>query len=350
MENINLVGIDLAKTTFQVRGANHKGKALYNKKVQREQLLETIVKFPKGCVIAMEACATSHYWGRCFEAAGFKVKLIAPQYVKPYVKGQKNDGSDAEGIVEAASREGMRTVPVKSVEQQDIQSIHRVRERHNRDRTALMNELRGLLMEYGIVIPKGRAALGKHVPLALESQGLTEIMSSITRELYQELLELESRLEKLTKKIEAMAKNNDFCKRVMTIPGIAEITSSALYATVGHMKFKNGRQLAAFLGLVPRQNSTGGKAKLGRITKNGDSYVRKLLVHGARSVLLNSARRNDRYSSWAKTMRDNKGYTKGSVAVANRNARLVWAMMKSDTAFDANFIPASNGQHQTMLH
>lgn len=350
MENINIVGIDLAKSSFQVRGANHKGKTLFNRKVSREGLMETAMKFPKGAIIAMEACATSHYWGRRFEEAGFKVKLIAPQYVKPFVKSQKNDSADAQGIIEAASRAEMRTVPVKSIEQQDIQSMHRIRERHVRDRTSLMNELRGLLMEYGVVIPKGRSALGKHVALVLESNILTEVMKILTRELYQELLVLEERLEKLSKGIEAIAKSSDFCKRVMTIPGIGEITSTALYSAVGHMKFKNGRQLAAFLGLVPRQNSTGGKSILGRITKKGDLYVRKLLVHGARSVLKNVDRREDRYSTWAKKMRDNKGYTKGSVAVANRNARLVWAMMRSDASFDGNFIPPSKKHHQIMVH
>jgi transposase len=350
MKNINIVGIDLAKSSFHVRGANHAGKTLFNKKISRERLMDTVMQFPKGALIAMEACATSHYWGRLFEVAGFKVKLIAPQYVRPFVKSQKNDSADAQGIIEAASRAEMRTVPVKSVEQQDLQAMHRIRERHIRDKTALMNELRGLLMEYGVVIPKGKSALGKHVALVLESNMLTEVMRSMTRELYDELLVLEQRVEKLTKRIEEIAKGNDCCERLMTIPGIAEITSTALYAAVGHMNFKNGRQLAAFLGLVPRQTSTGGKPKLGRITKRGDSYVRKLLVHGARSVLKNADRRNDRYSTWAKTMRDTKGYTKGSVAVANRNARLAWAMMKSDVSFDSNFVPPSKRQCQTMVH
>lgn len=350
MKNINIVGIDLAKTSFHVRGANHAGKTLFNRRVGREGLMDTVMKFPQGAVIAMEACGTSHYWGRKFEGAGFKVKLIAPQHVKPFVKSQKNDSADAQGIIEAASREEMRFVPVKSQEQQDIQAIHRIRARQIRDRTALMNELRGLLMEYGVVIPTGRSALGKHVALALESSLLTEVMSSMTRELYEELLALEERIERLTKRIEEFANGSDLCKRLMTIPGVAEITASALCCAVGHMKFKNGRQLAAFLGLVPRQSSTGGKQRLGRITKNGDSYVRKLLVHGARSVLYNADKKNDRYSTWVKTMRDTKGYAKGSVAVANRNARLVWAMMSSEVSFDANFIVESKGQHQVMVH
>jgi len=297
----------------------------------------------------MEACATSHYWGRRFQGAGYTVKLIAPQYVKPFVKTQKNDRNDAEGIAAAASRANMRFVPVKSIEQQDIQSLHRVRERYVGARTALMNELRGLLMEYGIVIPQGRAALGEQIPLALESELATEVIKSLTRELYDELIELERRISLTTKKIEALAATNEVCKRLMTIPGIAEISATAIYAAVAHMNFKNGRELAAFLGLVPRQNSTGGKEKLGRISKHGDIYVRKLLVHGARSVLKNAHRHTDRYSSWAMTMRDKKGYTKGAVAVANRNARIAWAIISSDASFKGDFVPAIRDQH-SMVH
>lgn len=349
MENIKLIAIDLAKQSFQIRGENRTGKALINRKVWREDLLKQIGLFPLSAVIAMEACATSHYWGRRFQEFGYEVKLIAPQYVKPFVKSQKNDRNDAEGIATAARQANMRFVPVKSIEQQDIQSLHRVRERYIKARTALMNELRGLLMEYGVVIPKGRAELGKHVTRVAELESVTEIIKSVARELYNELMELEVRLGAITKKIEVSAATNEVCKRLMTIPGIAEISASALYAAVAHMKFKNGRELAAFLGLVPRQNSTGGKEKLGRITKHGDVYVRKLLVHGARSVLRIAHRYPDRYSSWAMTMRERKGYTKGAVAVANRNARVAWAIMSSDVVFKRDFVPATQVQH-AMVH
>ena len=349
MENSNLVAIDLAKETFQVRGVNHSGKALINRKVKRAELMEQVMKFSPGVKIAMEACATSHYWGRRFQAAGYTVKLIAPQYVKPYVKSQKNDSTDAEGIAEAASRSSMRFVPVKTVEQQDIQAMHRVRERYVKTRTALMNELRGLLMEYGVVFPKGRVALGKHALEALETESVTEVMRGLARELYSELLELESRLNQITRQITKVAASNKICKRLMTIPGIAEISATALFAAVASMSFKNGRELAAFLGLVPRQNTTGGKEKLGRITKRGDVYVRKLLVHGARSVLLTAHRRSDKYSSWAKTMRDKKGYTKGAVAVANRNARIAWAIMSSEALFERDFIPVRQAE-STVVH
>ncbi len=349
MTQINLVAIDLAKNSFHVRAVNHAGKALINRKVHRDALMETIVSFPRGIRIAMEACATSHFWGRSFEAHGYKVSLIAPQYVKPFVKSQKNDKNDAQGIADAASRDGMRFVPVKSIEQQDIQSLHRVRERYHRSRTALMNELRGLLMEYGFVTPTGRPALGRLVPLVFESTTITDTMKALTHDLWEELLAIEARLSKLTKQIESTAATNDVCRRLMTIPGIGEITASALYAAAVHMKFKNGRQFAAFLGLVPRQSSTGGKEKLGKITKHGDKYVRKLLVHGARSVLQQAHRRDDQYNSWALSMRKTKGYTKGAVAVANRNARIAWAIMSSDASFKHDFTPATQ-QGGAMVH
>lgn len=350
MENINILAIDLAKQTFHLRGVNHKGKAMLNRKVSREMLMESVRKVSTSARIAMEACGTAHYWGRKFKSAGYKVDLIAPQYVKPYVKSQKNDSADAEAIAEAASRDSMRFVPVKSIEQQDIQCLHRVRERYIKTRTALMNELRGLLMEYGFVIPKGRPALSNHASLIFESEEVSATMKSLSRELYAELLELEVRLAEVTKRIESIAKSLDVCKRLMTIPGIAAISSTALYAAVAHMNFKKGRELAAFLGLVPRQYSTGGKMVLGSITKRGDTYVRKQLVHGARSVLQNAHRHGDRYSSWAKMMRDTKGYTKGAVAVANRNARVAWAIMYSDSTFDRDFVPATKAQRSKVLH
>lgn len=350
MENITIVAIDLAKSCFQVRGINRTGKALYNKSVRRESLMEQVLRFPQSAEIVMEACGTANYWGRRFESQGYKVVLIAPQHVKPYVGSQKNDDADAEAIGEAASRANRRVMPVKPIEQQDIQSMHRVRERYVTGKTALMNELRGLLLEYGIVIPKGRAALGKLVPESLESESLTEVMKVLTRSLYEELIELEARVKEITKRIELVATTNDKCKRIMTIPGIAKITATAIYALAGHMNFNNGREFAAFLGLVPRQHSTGGKGRLGAITKNGDKYVRKLLVHGGRSVLQNANRHDDRYNSWAKMIRDKKGYAKGAVAVANRNARAVWAIMSSDVSFEHNFDHKAWVHHNDVVH
>ena len=175
-------------------------------------------------------------------------------------------------------------------------------------------------------------------------------MKELTRSVYQELTELELRLKQLTNQIEAVAATSDTCRRLMTIPGVAELTATALYASLAHMNFKNGRELAAFVGLVPRQRSTGGKERLGRITKQGDKYLRKLLVHGARSVLLNAHRRHDRYHSWAKAMRETKGYAKGAVAVANRNARVVWAIMPSDASFEPDFIPKAQAGHHGVMH
>ena len=340
MENISVLAIDLAKQTFQIRGVSGSGRALFDRKVPRERLKGEVLKLPAGTRIAMESCATAHYWGREFIAAGYRVDLIAPQYVKPFVKTQKNDSADAEGIAEAASRDNMRFIPVKPLAQQDIQSVHRVRERYVKNRTALMNELRGLLMEYGVAIPQGIAALTRELPKVLESGTITEPVRFLVRELRQELEEVEERLLRITQRIKEFARTNEICRRLMEIPGIGEITATALYAAVAHMRFRNGRELAAFLGLIPRQKSSGGKQKLGRITKNGDKYVRKLLVHGARSVLRTAHHHQDRYSFWAKTLRDTKGYAKGAVALANKNARIAWAIMSSDASFDHQFVQA----------
>ncbi len=356
MSEIKLIAIDLAKSSFHVRGVNHAGKALINRKVYRGDLVEQICKVtPKHAVIAMEACGTAHHWGRTFEGLGYKVALIAPQFVKPYVKSQKNDSADAEGIAEAASRENMRLVPVKSLEQQDIQCMHRVREQYTKSITATTNEIRGLASEYGEIMAQGKAALNKRLPELYESKLLTPRMKSLLRGLEDHLRHLEKMHAELSTQIDEIASKLDVCKRLMTIPGFGALTATALYAVAGHMNFKNGREMSAFLGLVPRQNSTGGKTKLGRISKRGDVYMRKLLVHGARSVLQNCHKRSDDYSTWAKRIRDTKGFTKGAVALANRNARIACALMSSEQEFSRDFkLPEkaakTTGEQQVMVH
>ena len=357
MGEIKLVAIDLAKHSFHVRAINHAGKALVNRKVSRSELVEQICKVtPKHARIAMEACGSAHYWGRCFKGLGYEVALIAPQYVKPYVKSQKNDSADAEGIAEAASRASMRFVPVKSVEQQDIQCLHRVREQYTKMIIATTNEIRGLSAEYGEIIAQGKAALNKRLLELYDSSLITPRMKGVIRSLECNLRHLEKQHEEISAQIDEIACKLEVCKRLMSIPGVGELTATAIYAVAGHMNFNNGREMSAFLGLVPRQNSTGGKSKLGRISKRGDVYVRKLLVHGARSVLLNCHKRSDSYSTWAKRMRDTKGFTKGAVALANRNARIACALMNSDKEFIRDFtLPAqqavkTTGAHQVIVH
>lgn len=328
MSEVNVIGIDLAKDSFWVAGINHRGRVVKSEKTSRERLISVVEGLSGGCVIAMEACSGSHHWGREFARRGYEVRLISPQFVVPYVKGQKNDRNDAEAIAEAGSRESIRTVPVKPVEQQDIQCMHRVREQYMKQRTAKSNELRGLLSEYGIVFSQGQRAL--RVVLEEIAAGKYEL-SAMVRELMvmgrEDLRRVEERLVAIDRRLALIAKQNDACRRLMTIPGFGYVTATAFYAALAHMEFKNGRNCAAFLGLVPRQHSTGGKAVLGRISKRGNKYLRSLLVHGARSVLLTAKRHTDHHSTWVQRLVEDKGYAKAAVAVANKNARIAAALL-----------------------
>ena len=340
MKNTTLIAIDLAKDTFQIRAENHAGRNLGEHKVSRNRLMETIERYPKGTKIVMEACSGAHYWGHRLEERGYKALLIAPHHVSPFVKTQKNDRKDAQGIADAASRETTRFIPLKSVVQQDLQALHRVRDRYQQQRTAVMNEIRGLVAEYGVTFPKGRAALARVRDLLLESPHKTETIVGLVDELYQEVVALEEKVAKVTQQLREFTKQSEPCKRLMTVPGISYITATAFYAGLAHYNFKNGREVGAFLGLVPRQNSSGGKEKLGSITKTGDKYLRKLLVHGARAVLRCAHRHNNPYNSWALRLRTQKGYNKAAVALANKNARIAWRLLSGDTSFIASHKPS----------
>ena len=278
----------------------------------------------------MEACGGANYWAREIKALGHEVKLIAPQYVKPYVKGNKNDYNDAEAIAEAAQRPTMRFVPIKSVEQQDIQNLHRQRERIKKARTALVNQVRGLLAEYGIVINKGVAAVRKGLPELLEDaeNGLTMRSRELFADLFEELRLLDERFKQSEKQIEASNRGNEVCQRLDEILGIGPITASATYAAAGNGKdFVNGRHFSAWIGLVPGQHSTGGKPTLLGISKRGNVYLRTLFIHGARAVLRHSANKTDRFSLWAQALLERRGHNKACVAVANKMARMAWVIM-----------------------
>jgi transposase len=282
------------------------------------------------CLIAMEACGGANYWARELIALGHEVKLIAPQYVKPYVKGNKNDYNDAEAIAEAAQRPNMRFVPIKTVEQQDIANFHRQRERVKKERTALVNQIRGLLAEYGLVINKGVAAVRKRLPEILEDaeNGLTARSRELFAELFEELLTLEQRFEQCGRRITALNQDHEVCQRLDEILGIGPITASAIYAAAGDGKeFVNGRHFSAWLGLVPGQHSTGGKTVLLGISKRGNTYLRTLFIHGARAVLRYSADKQDRFSRWAQAVLARRGHNKACVAVANKMARMAWVIM-----------------------
>jgi transposase len=338
MKDIKVLGIDLAKDVFQLHGVNNIGKQVLKKRIERDKLSDYIANIPH-CTIVMEACGGSNYWARVFQRNGHNVRLISPQFVKPFVKTNKNDANDAEAIVEAASRPSMHFVPIKQVEQQDIQSLHRVRSRIIKNRTALINEIRGLNLEYGIAIPLGALKVKSHLRSIIDDQKneLTSSSRELMQELYDELVEMEARLKKLEKKIKLICKENDQCRRILNIPGVGELTATAIIAAVPNAnEFKNGRHMSAWLGLVPRQSSSGNKQVLLGISKRGDRYLRTLLIHGARSALCRCKNTDSKYGEWLTDKKASLSLNKAAVALANKNARIIWALLKTGKEFDCN--------------
>jgi transposase len=332
MENTIVVGIDLAKNIFQLHGTDSVGKVLFKKKVRRNQLLNTVANLPQA-LIGMEACASSHYWAREFAKFGHTVKLMAPQYVKPYVKTNKNDAADAEAICEAVTRKNMRFVAPKSIAAQDLQSIHRARKRLSRNVTGLVNEIRGLLSEYGIVMAPKVSSFRSSVPQLLENEALSDSFKRTLRELYEEFVFMDEKLKAYDRRLKDEYNAREICQNLGTIKGIGIITATAL-ATVDPTVFKNGRQFAAWLGLTPKQHSSGGKEKLLGISKRGDTYLRELLVHGARVFLRWSDKNTDKLSIWARELKLRRGHNKACVAVANKLARISWAIMTGNREFE----------------
>ena len=337
-QELSTVAIDLAKKIFHLVGADRTGKILWRKRLTRNALMPFIAQLPP-LLIGIEACGGAHYWARRFREHGHDVKLLAPQFVKPFVKSNKNDMRDAEAIAEAVTRPTMHFVPIKEVDQQDIQALHRVRERLIGARTALINEVHGLMLEYGIVLPKGVAKFRRAVVEKLEADKdkLTALSHELFWKLVQEFVDLEKRIASYQEKLEGLATTHPECQRLMTIPGIGAITATALVAAVGDVGvFKNGRQFAAWLGLVPKQHSTGGQTRLLGISKRGDSYVRKLLIHGARATLRWVKRKTDSRSQWIQGLLARRGWNRTAVAVANKNARIVWALLSRGGVYGAN--------------
>ena len=325
MEKITTVGIDLAKNVFSVHGVDELGRVLLKKTLSRAKLLEAVAQWP-GCTIGMEACTGAHEWARRFEALGHTVKLMAPKFVAPYRKSGKNDGNDAEAICEAVGRPNMRFVPVKSVEQQAVLTLHRVRQGYVEERTATINRMRGLMAEFGMVLAQRSVEVRRGAARAAEA------LPALARQAIDELLEhlrlLDARIEDYERRLASIASASEAATRLMQLSGIGPITASAVVATVGEAKlFDSGRQFAAWLGLTPRQYSTGGRTRLGRITKRGDRYLRTLFIMGARSVLQTAPRRDDRLSRWAMNVRSRCGYHKAVVAIAAKNARIAWALL-----------------------
>jgi len=333
-----VLGIDLAKQSFQLHGVDDKGNTVLKRKLNRNKLSEFIVKLPP-CIIGLEACGGAHYWTRVFELFGHKVKIIAPQFVKPFVKSNKNDSADAEAICEAIQRPSMRFVPVKSIEQQDIQSLHRIRSQIVARRTAQANQIRGLLMEYGIIIPKGISYIRKEIPMILEDaeNELSFLFRELLGGLYDEMVHMDNRINIIERKLETICHQNEDCQRLLSIPGIGLLSATAMIAAIGDISvFKNGRELAAWLGLVPRQHSTGGKPTLLGISKRGDTYLRTLLIHGGRTVVRVSEKYQDKRNNWISNLSQRRGKNISAVAVANKNARIVWALLMNKTTYQAS--------------
>lgn len=336
--NITTLGIDIAKSIFQLHGTNKQGKVVLKKRLRRSQLLAFMQNL-RPCRVGMEACGGAHYWARKFQGYGHTVKLMAPQYVKPYIKTNKNDVNDAEGINEAVGRPTMRFVGIKALWQQDIQTLHRARSRLMQLRNTLSSHTRGLLMEYGIVIPKQIGQLRQALPLILgdADNELSTDMRALFAGLYEELQSVDKLISEKDKQILALHRGSELSQRLGDIEGIGPLTATAFISAVGDAKmFKRGRDCSAWLGLVPRQYSTGGKTILGSISKRGDRYLRTNLIHGARSVISKVGNKTDARSRWLQQLKSRVGVNKACVALANKNARILWAIMASGERYRVN--------------
>ena len=335
---LTTMGMDLAKNVFQLHGADDQGRTVLKRQLRRAQVLPFFANLAP-CKVGMEACGSAHYWARKLQALGHTVQLIAPQYVKPFVKRNKNDAADAEAICEAVSRPNMPGVPIKNGEQQAILSLHRARQGFVRARTAQANQIRGLLAEYGITIPQGITHIAKRVPEIIEDgeNDLPGQFRRLIQRLMNHLKELDRQAKELEVDIQVWHRQNSASQKLATIPGIGALTATAMVASVGDAKnFRNGRQLAAWLGIVPRQHSTGGKATLLGISKRGDSYLRTLLIHGARAVI-RMAERKLQPDPWLQKLVARRNKNVAAVALANKNARTIWALLAHDREYKPHY-------------
>ena len=342
--NITRVGVDIAKSVFHVHGIDRHEKVRWRGKYARQQWLDALLKrVPAGAEIGMEACASAHHWARELQKRGYHVRLIAAQFVKPYGKSNKNDRVDAEAICEAMGRPNMRFVAIKTVAQQDTQAAHRIREELVGQRTAKANQIRGLVGEYGIIAPTGIQQLRSALPRWLEDakNGLTDVFRVLLSGLADDLRYLDDRISGIDKRIGQSVKEDPAAQRLMALRGVGPLTASALCGALGDgQSFNRGRDFAASLGLTPRQHSTGGRDRLLGISKRGNSYVRKLLVHGARAVLRHAAGKDDGLSRWLNALAARKHVNVAIVALANKTARVAWAVVRNETAYDPRLVAA----------
>jgi len=340
MKSLNIIGIDLAKNVFYVHGMTPQGRKLFSRKLTRNQVTAFFANQPRS-LVGMESCASSLYWSRIIEECGHEVRRMPAQFVAPYRRGNKTDATDAAAICEAVQRPNMRFVPNKNQEQADIQAIHRVRSGFVRSRTAVINQARGLLAENGIIIPQGARRVRSELARIIddEQNGLSGLMRQLLNTLYAYLVTLEEHIAHQNELISQVCKNNDDCKRLLKIPGIGVMTATLLLSLSGNVtSFKNGREFSSYVGLTPKEHSSGGKQRLGGITKRGNAYARTLLVHGARSVISMLKLGHIPYNSgpmytWLQRLVETKGTQKACVALANKNARIAWNILTKKTDF-----------------
>jgi transposase len=337
---VTTIGLDLAKSVFQVHGVDKASNAVLRRQLRRDQVLAFFVKL-QPCVIGMEACGGAHYWSRQLQAQGHTVRMMPAQFVKPYVKSNKNDVADAEAICEAVGRKNMRFVPVKSAQQQAVLALHRARQAMIKARTGQANQIRGLLAEFGIVFAQGIKQIPKRVPALLEQahDELPGTVAALVSRLLEHLKYLDRQVQELENEIKRWHRQSEPSRQLEQVPGIGALTASALVASIAEARqFKNGRQMGAWLGLVPAQHGSGGKTHLLGISKRGDPYLRTLLVHGARAVIGHATRASAKHQDpWLQRLLARRGKNVAAVALANRNARIVWAMLAHGRAFDPRY-------------
>jgi transposase len=338
---IKRIGVDLAKNVFQLHGVDGRGKAVWKRRLSRGKWLAVLCDTaPAGTEIGMEACAGAHHWARTLIDRGYRVKLIAPQFVKPFVKSNKNDANDAAAICEAMDRPNMYPVRVKTVAHQDIQAVHRIREEIKSHRIAKGNQIRGLVTEYGLVAPQQLSALRIAIPEWLEDgdNGLTALFRQLLRGLWEDLCALDRRMAELDKQVGVIAQHDPVVRRLQQMRGVGPLIATALVATIGDgRQYRRGRDMAAALGLTPRQHSSGGKDRLLGISKRGDAYLRCLLVHGARSAMRTVKGKEDRLSRWVINLQSRRHANVVAVALANKMARMAWVIMATGADYDPNF-------------
>jgi transposase len=331
------IGLDIAKNVFQIHGVDRHGKVVIQRKLRRSDVLKFFAKLESG-LVGIEACHGSHFWARELTALGHTVRLLPTQYVKPFLIGGKNDANDAAAICAAVTRPGIHFVAIKSAEQQSQQSVHRMRQRLILERTAKSNQIRSMFAEEGVIFPIGLPQLRKGVVALVNDpdSGITTLLRRLGSMYLEQLKALQQWLDELATEIAEIFKSNEACQRLATVPGIGPVIATALVSSVGDpSQFRNGRQFAAWLGLTPMQRSSGGKTRLGGITKRGDTYLRTLLVQGARAVMHFVSRRNDRHSQWIKSVMQRRHVSIAAIALANKTARIAWAILTGNGCFRA---------------